>query len=285
LRGLTAELRDLLGSVLSTGILPALQRPQHVALLSIAAALAASEGRPTTARSLAQQALTLQTGPGPVPLGSPTQAIAELDLADQPPTQAKFAIANRLWSESEELLAKQYLMSGYICGVLAYVANPSRQRAEILAATASQIPAPLIRQFELLVQALDDGTPDALVDAANQLADSGHVWAATIAYTAGLAALRAAGNSAQAAIVHNDAKRRVDGWGPDAAAGLRSAADGAELTAREDEIARLAATGLSNQEIARRLLISVRTVENHLHRVFRKLGVDNRAGMSRALAG
>jgi len=285
LRGHTTELRDLLGSVLSTGILPALQRPQHVALLSIAAALAASEGRPTTARSLAQQAVTLQTGPGPVPLGSPTQAIAELDLADQPPSQAKIAIANRLWTEAEELLDKQYLLAGYICGVLAYVANPEHDRAVRLAEVSALMPAPLIRQFELLVSALDDGSPEALVAAGNKLADAGQVWAATAAYTAGLAALRAAGNSAEAAIVHNEARQRLDVWGPEAAAGLRSAAEGAELTAREDEIARLAATGLSNQEIARRLLISVRTVENHLHRVFRKLGVDNRAGMSRALAG
>lgn len=43
------------------------------------------------------------------------------------------------------------------------------------------------------------------------------------------------------------------------------------LTLREREIARLAAEGLRNREIARRLFVSVRTVESHLYRAMRKL--------------
>ena len=49
-----------------------------------------------------------------------------------------------------------------------------------------------------------------------------------------------------------------------------------ELTAREREIAALAAGGASNRDIASRLVVSVRTVENHLQHVYRKLGVGNR---------
>lgn len=56
------------------------------------------------------------------------------------------------------------------------------------------------------------------------------------------------------------------------------------LTGREYEIAQLASVGLSNQAIAARLSISIRTVENHLHKVFRKLGVDTRASLAAALA-
>jgi DNA-binding CsgD family transcriptional regulator len=48
------------------------------------------------------------------------------------------------------------------------------------------------------------------------------------------------------------------------------------LTAREREIATLAASGLSNREIADRLVVSPRTVENHLARAFVKLGVTSR---------
>ena len=51
---------------------------------------------------------------------------------------------------------------------------------------------------------------------------------------------------------------------------------GAELSRREMEVARLAATGRSNVEIAERLVLSVRTVESHLYRVFAKLGVTAR---------
>lgn len=49
-----------------------------------------------------------------------------------------------------------------------------------------------------------------------------------------------------------------------------------ELTDREREITTLAAAGRSNAEIAERLVISHRTVETHLYRVFKKLGVDTR---------
>ncbi|MGH3867582.1 MAG: LuxR C-terminal-related transcriptional regulator [Pseudonocardiaceae bacterium] len=48
------------------------------------------------------------------------------------------------------------------------------------------------------------------------------------------------------------------------------------LTAREHEIAGYAATGLSNREIADRLTVSVRTVENHLQRTYNKLGISTR---------
>jgi len=54
----------------------------------------------------------------------------------------------------------------------------------------------------------------------------------------------------------------------------RNAAE--ELTAREGELLRLVAKGLSNQEIADRLQIAEATVRTHLTHVFGKLGAANR---------
>jgi DNA-binding CsgD family transcriptional regulator len=52
------------------------------------------------------------------------------------------------------------------------------------------------------------------------------------------------------------------------------------LTAREAEIARLAAGGMSDKEIAGALAISFTTVRTHLKHTFRKLNVDNRVKLA-----
>lgn len=55
------------------------------------------------------------------------------------------------------------------------------------------------------------------------------------------------------------------------------AAPRAVLTARELEVAKLVADGLTNQEIARRLSIAQRTAETHLENIRQKLGFRSRA--------
>jgi ATP/maltotriose-dependent transcriptional regulator MalT len=56
------------------------------------------------------------------------------------------------------------------------------------------------------------------------------------------------------------------------------------LTPQELTIATLAASGLTNKEIAERLYLSHRTVGGHLHRAFPKLGITTRAALRDALA-
>ena len=55
------------------------------------------------------------------------------------------------------------------------------------------------------------------------------------------------------------------------------------LTNREREIAELAADGLPSRVIAERLYVSVRTVDNHLARIYVKLGASGRAELARIL--
>ena len=60
-------------------------------------------------------------------------------------------------------------------------------------------------------------------------------------------------------------------------------AEGDELTETEARVAELAAAGRSNKEIAAELFMGVSTVESHLSRVYRKLGVRSRAGLGSRL--
>jgi DNA-binding CsgD family transcriptional regulator len=55
------------------------------------------------------------------------------------------------------------------------------------------------------------------------------------------------------------------------------------LTGAEARTARLAAAGASNREIAAELYLSLKTVEQHLTRAYRKLGVRGRADLAPAL--
>lgn len=57
----------------------------------------------------------------------------------------------------------------------------------------------------------------------------------------------------------------------------------AVLTSAEQRVARLAAQGLTNRQIAEELTVTVKGVEWHLSRVYRKLGISSRAGLGSLL--
>ena len=57
-----------------------------------------------------------------------------------------------------------------------------------------------------------------------------------------------------------------------------------QLTAQEQQIARMVLDGLSNREIAARLIVSHRTIGYHLYRMFPKLGITSRAELGAVLA-
>jgi ATP/maltotriose-dependent transcriptional regulator MalT len=66
--------------------------------------------------------------------------------------------------------------------------------------------------------------------------------------------------------------------------GVEPEVPGVSLTRREREVAELAANNLTSREIAEKLFVSTRTVENHLQRAYEKLGVRGRRELREALA-
>ena len=133
-------------------------------------------------------------------------------------------------------------------------------------------------------RALATADADALNDVSHQWERIGDVLAAAdaAAWAArAFAERRLTGSATLAAARAHRLAERCEGARTPA---LVAAASPLRLSDREREVVMLAAQGLSNREIAARLVVSVRTVEGHLYRVGQRLGVSDRSELA-ALIG
>ncbi|MFF5209783.1 AAA family ATPase [Streptosporangium sp. NPDC000396] len=132
-----------------------------------------------------------------------------------------------------------------------------------------------------------------LAEAAQECARSGASLREAHALLLGAPLMEAAGNPSRAAAMWRRGHRLATDGGARLLIGLAERArpaaiedsfepsnELAMLTAREREVSRLVAEGLTNQEIAIRLYLSHRTVETHISRVYRKTGVSSRVGLA-----
>lgn len=124
----------------------------------------------------------------------------------------------------------------------------------------------------------------ALEVVAGQFGDLGCELFAAEAASAAAELHRRNGATRRAAAADQLASRHLAHCQGAATPALRSGPVGVDLTRREQEVAGLAALGHSNREIADQLVVSVRTVENHLQRVYAKLGVSSRDELRQLLA-
>jgi DNA-binding CsgD family transcriptional regulator len=185
-------------------------------------------------------------------------------LGDQKRAMSRLADAAEVARELDDQLdLAEVLLDQARMGDLAGVAELKRIAA---AAQGRLIPA-----WATAVDALHGADPSRLAAAA---ADLEAVGASLLAAEWWSAASRAERDDARRA--HASARARAL-----APTGVRTPlldAGGVrvELSAREHELAELAASGLSRTQIAERLGVSARTVDSHLQRVCRKLGVRRR---------
>lgn len=135
-----------------------------------------------------------------------------------------------------------------------------------------------------LAKRWEEANGGALMDTASALEESGFVNLAREAYARASTLLEQAGErrrSRQAVALrercdHELGERFREGR-------FIAAAPAVHLTRREQDIVELAVQGLTDREIAQRLMVSVRTVEGHLYRTYVKLGVRSRDELESAL--
>ncbi|MGA1828091.1 LuxR C-terminal-related transcriptional regulator, partial [Microbacterium sp.] len=124
--------------------------------------------------------------------------------------------------------------------------------------------------------------PDAVQDAAAELAVQGRLWFAVDAQAQAVAIHRRAGRIAASG--RADARLATmlaDGSGLDSP--IVRALRNPVLTPREHAVAQRAAAGMSDAELAQEFGLSVRTVQTHLTRIYRKLDVDGRRALATVL--
>ncbi|TQF69337.1 helix-turn-helix transcriptional regulator [Rhodococcus spelaei] len=152
-----------------------------------------------------------------------------------------------------------------------------------LAELAERCDGPMVRLAAAQAAAFADGDGSELARIAREFEEIG-------------ALLDAADASAQSAVAYSTADRRREAL--DAAATANALAERCDhastpavleaarplpLTSREREVASMVAVGLSNREIADRLVVSVRTVEGHIYRACTKLDVADRGELAESL--
>lgn len=154
---------------------------------------------------------------------------------------------------------------------------------ERLSELAGAVDGQLVAALAAHARALVGGGAGDLSAVADRLEQLGSLRLASEAAAAAEAAFRSEGLLRQAGAAAHRAVVLRDRCGGPPTAGVVDGGDAARLTRREREVAALAASGIASREIASRLFVSVRTVDNHLQRVYAKLGVSGRQELGAAL--
>jgi DNA-binding CsgD family transcriptional regulator len=157
------------------------------------------------------------------------------------------------------------------------------QVADRLDVLAAETENPLVAARAAHVRALTSRDHGDLADAANGLATLGCDLVAAEAFSEASDLARTSGDQRRANGLATRAATLAAACEGAWSARLVSTATVVPLSAREREVANLAATGIPSKEIAERLFVSVRTVNNHLQNAYTKLGVSSRAELRAAL--
>jgi DNA-binding CsgD family transcriptional regulator len=162
-----------------------------------------------------------------------------------------------------------------------YTAAP--EAVQLTATAAERVEGPLSPCLADYAQARLSDDPDALSAVSVRFETIGALLYAAEAAYAAARAHRGAGNgraaaqaSVRAAGLHAQCENAAIAW----ATGFQS---GELLTRREEQVALLAAAGHPDAAIATELKISIRTVQNHLARAYRKLAITSRNELANAL--
>jgi DNA-binding CsgD family transcriptional regulator len=246
------------------------------ALTAVAAAVTARPREAAAALDRAEAAMRRESR-----TFNPVIAEAQVwtQVAQARPDDARRTVVQAI---EDSMAAQRWGIALHLIHDLARNGAPS-EAVRILDRLAEPVDGPLAAARRLHIQALDRHDFQGLEEASQAFAKLG----------ADLLAAEAAADAGRAARHHGEPRRAARLFLR--AASLVSRCEGARtpalvmlleltpLTPREREVATLAATSLASEEMASRLFLSVRTVDNHLQHIYQKLGIGSRTELTAAM--
>lgn len=235
-----------------------------------ASIVAARQGNRSLAKSRLDEAARFPIHDGPFPTQARGWAQLQLALGQGAPEEAAAiaaAAGDRMWEGGARFAAALAYLTG-----LELLPDP--QELERTSPRLEAVEGVFVSAHREYVTALVGRDAGGMEAAASRLWAQHRAGIALTAYRQAidLYAARGAGEDAARLLERYDELNGLAG-GQEA---TRFDARFVQLSGREVEIAQLAASGLSNPQIAEQLSLSVRTVESHLHRAMRKAGIAKR---------
>lgn len=265
---------EVLDSAFAAGDPPPLPPGTQLMLMTCAALVAIRRGNTTLGERYVRAISSLRFAEGPLPAQSSAMASAQLQALGDPDAAAEtlWRAAETAWENGNRFAA----CYGYLSSLEVLF---DEERFALASERAGELGGALLESRLHYLRANADRDARALMAAVASLEESGQRGLALTA--ARKAAMRftedrdaaGAGRAAEYELRLGELQhpRRIHTE--------RFSSSTHSLSEREREVARLAIEGLTNPEIAARLVVSVRTVESHIHHLLRKLDIGSRQAL------
>ncbi len=260
----------VLSTVLRLGPPGPVNVPYYQRILAMASVLRARQGDVHLSASLLQQLESMPRTYPPVLDAMAPWARAEL-LCSQGQSEEATTL---MWEAGLERRDLGFPGSALLCWLLRAEQCTAAELDE-MKKVWSDAPVPVFAGLVELHTQLVEGGPDEILDALAAVGPVAGKWLTVKALELAAQGRKEAGLEP---FTPQELLQRAGAWVTEEAAAVGMVSEAAEpLSDRELEVALLARSGLTNREIANRLYLSVRTVENHMYRTLRKLGIASRA--------
>ncbi len=279
--GRYAEAEEVIAQVMALGMPSAAEEHDHFRLLAVAQVVAARRDNADLLERLKLENRWAERSAHPMAVVATgwhaAQSLAYSGAA-RPAADVLARLADDLWERNERLFAAFTLLSSVEL-------HHETARLATAAEWVDTIDGELLHARLAFLTARNRRDAQAMLALPARLQASGSPGLAVLAFRLVAEWSREEGNTEAAAEADTRREAFVASLGAHPCDTVRFSAVAVNLTDREREIGRLVAQGLTNPQIAAQLVLSVRTVESHLHRIMRKTAVANRSELAGLMSG